>query len=271
MLASPAAPSNPFFAHGPGRRGTVALVVLADGRDRHRVAGAHLRRLLPHASGHALGYFPRVTVTHTSKEAEGRSTSRRSTGASPSRASRWSWGSRSPSRLAAAYGIAVTGTMVITSLIYFEVTRCTWRWSLWKSRAAPGALSVVRRALLRRQPVQVRRRRICPGPRRRRAHVRDDHLEPRATISTASARRHCPSVRRLPGGLPAKLAARIPGAGIFLTGRLTGVPLSLVHYVVVSTSLPEAVVLLDDSIVNTCHTRPRTRCASNRSGPASSG
>jgi KUP system potassium uptake protein len=34
---------------------------------------------------------------------------------------------------AAAYGIAVTGTMGITSNVYFVVTRQTWGWSLAKS------------------------------------------------------------------------------------------------------------------------------------------
>ncbi|OGQ99899.1 MAG: potassium transporter Kup [Deltaproteobacteria bacterium RIFOXYD12_FULL_50_9] len=35
-------------------------------------------------------------------------------------------------RLAAAYGIAVTATMAITSIIYFAVVRQRWRWPLWK-------------------------------------------------------------------------------------------------------------------------------------------
>lgn len=36
-------------------------------------------------------------------------------------------------RLAAAYGIAVTATMAITSFMYFQVTRLKWQWPLWKS------------------------------------------------------------------------------------------------------------------------------------------
>jgi KUP system potassium uptake protein len=37
------------------------------------------------------------------------------------------------SRLAAAYGFAVTGTMTITSLLYFQITRYKWNWPLWQS------------------------------------------------------------------------------------------------------------------------------------------
>ena len=33
--------------------------------------------------------------------------------------------------LGAAYGIAVTGTMAITSLLFYVVARGRWNWSLW--------------------------------------------------------------------------------------------------------------------------------------------
>jgi len=39
------------------------------------------------------------------------------------------------SRLAAAYGFAVTATMTITSIMYFQVTRIKWQWPLWQSVA----------------------------------------------------------------------------------------------------------------------------------------
>ncbi len=51
-------------------------------------------------------------------------------------------GFRTSSALAAAYGIAVTTTMVITSLIFYVVTRVKWGWS------APKALLVVTPLLL---------------------------------------------------------------------------------------------------------------------------
>jgi KUP system potassium uptake protein len=42
---------------------------------------------------------------------------------------------RASDKLAAAYGIAVTGTMGITSIVYYIVTRQTWGWS--RKRALP--------------------------------------------------------------------------------------------------------------------------------------
>ncbi|NLX19070.1 MAG: potassium transporter Kup [Desulfobulbus sp.] len=38
------------------------------------------------------------------------------------------------SRLAAAYGFAVTASMTITSLMYYQVTRFKWNWPLWHCR-----------------------------------------------------------------------------------------------------------------------------------------
>jgi KUP system potassium uptake protein len=80
-----------------------------------------------------LGYFPRVTVNHTSREAEGQIY-----------VPLLNWGLlvaciglvvgfKESARLASAYGIAVSGTMAITSVVFFDVTRKTWKWPLAKS------------------------------------------------------------------------------------------------------------------------------------------
>ncbi len=55
---------------------------------------------------------------------------------------------RSSSSLAAAYGIAVTGTMVITTLLAFEVSRSLWKWPLWKSLSIFGVFLVIDFAFL---------------------------------------------------------------------------------------------------------------------------
>ena len=67
------------------------MVGARDGRDRHRVAGAHLRRVLAHAAGGAARLLPaRHHRAHVGSEAEGRSTSREVNCAADGRAaSRW--------------------------------------------------------------------------------------------------------------------------------------------------------------------------------------
>ena len=77
-----------------------------------------------------LGFFPRVAMVHTSGSSEGQIY-----------VPEVNWGLLvacvalvvgfgSSSRLAAAYGIAVTGTMSITSILFFAVAKNRWRWSL---------------------------------------------------------------------------------------------------------------------------------------------
>jgi len=82
-----------------------------------------------------LGFFPRVSIVHTSGTSEGQIY-----------VPEVNWGLLtacvalvvsfgSSSRLAAAYGIAVTGTMSITSILFFSVARRRWKWGLLKSSA----------------------------------------------------------------------------------------------------------------------------------------
>src|SRR5688572_28291475 len=77
-----------------------------------------------------LGYCPRAQIEHTSAEERGQIYVP---------AVNWILmvcciglvlGFGSSSRLAAAYGVAVTATMVATSVLFYAVARERWRWSL---------------------------------------------------------------------------------------------------------------------------------------------
>ena len=50
---------------------------------------------------------------------------------------------RSSSALAAAYGIAVTGTMSITTIVYYVVATRTWGWPVWKALPLAAAFLAV--------------------------------------------------------------------------------------------------------------------------------
>jgi KUP system potassium uptake protein len=135
VLHRPEAAASPFFALAPPGVATYLLVLLATAAtviaSQALISGAFsLTR-----QAVQLGYFPRVTVAHTSRETEGQIY-----------VPEINWilmlgclalvlEFRASSRLAAAYGIAVSGTMVMTSLLFFLVTRVTWGWPL--RRALP--------------------------------------------------------------------------------------------------------------------------------------
>ena len=86
---------------------------------------------------------------------------------------------RSSSALASAYGIAVTGTMVVTGMMAFVVIWRMWRWPLYGRRGADRAVPADRPDLSRRQHAQGRRRRLGAAGARRRADGGDVHLAAR--------------------------------------------------------------------------------------------
>ncbi len=135
MLHDAKAVDNPFYAMVEPGAQTIALVILATVAtiiaSQALISGAFS---LTHQAVQ-LGYFPRVHVQHTSREAEGQIY-----------VPMINWmlmiacvtlviAFQHSSRLASAYGIAVTGTMGITSVVYYVVARETWGWS--RAKALP--------------------------------------------------------------------------------------------------------------------------------------
>jgi KUP system potassium uptake protein len=133
VLADPAALANPFFALVPVGIWTYALVALSALAtiiaSQALITGVFS---LTHQAIQ-LGLFPRVEIRHTSVHAEGQIY-----------VPAINWGLaiacsllvvffQESSRLAAAYGIAVSGTMAITSVAFYLVTRRAWRWPRWKA------------------------------------------------------------------------------------------------------------------------------------------
>jgi KUP system potassium uptake protein len=134
LLESPAAVKNPFYAMVPAGwlypmvgLATVATVVASQAL----ISGAFsLTR-----QAVQLGYLPRVTVIHTSGKTEGQiyipEVNRLLMVACVALVISF----RASSNLAAAYGVAVTGTMAITSVLSYWVARDRWGWSLLRAGA----------------------------------------------------------------------------------------------------------------------------------------
>ncbi len=80
-----------------------------------------------------LGYCPRIHIVNTSAETKGQIYLPGVNNAMMVACIGLVLAFKSSSGLAGAYGIAVTATMGITSLIYFYVVHTLWRWSYWKT------------------------------------------------------------------------------------------------------------------------------------------
>ena len=133
ILQNSGAAGAPFFSMvtHPGAR--VALVILATAATVIASQGLISAVFSLTHQAMRLGYFPRVLVAHTSKEMEGQIYVP---------AVNWALAIacltlvlifRESARLAAAFGLAVSGTMGLTSVILHSVCRNTWKWPAWKS------------------------------------------------------------------------------------------------------------------------------------------
>jgi KUP system potassium uptake protein len=133
LLAHPDASSSPFFAMVPRGPATYALVVLATAAtviaSQALISGAYsLTR-----QAVQLGFLPRVRVEHTSHETEGQIYVPQINWALCIACVLLVLSFKESSKLAAAYGIAVTGTMGITSVVFYVVARQRWGWSTAKA------------------------------------------------------------------------------------------------------------------------------------------
>ena len=132
ILDDPSAVSNPFFLLAPSWA-TLPLVAARHGGHGHRVAGGHLRRLLGVAPGRAARGCCPGSRCGTPPGEEG--------GQIYVPVINWilfvgvlvlTAAFRSSSRLAAAYGLAVTGTLLLTSALFLLLARHVWRVQTWK-------------------------------------------------------------------------------------------------------------------------------------------
>ena len=85
-----------------------------------------------------LGFAPRMPIIHTSDKAKGQIYMPTVNWAVMIACLTLVLVFKESTRLAAAYGFAVTATMTITSIMYFHVTRFRWNWPIWQSVALLG-------------------------------------------------------------------------------------------------------------------------------------
>ncbi len=142
LLNNPEAISNPFYLLAP-KWALLPMVILATMAtviaSQALISGVFsiTRQAIQ------LGFCPRISIVHTSSQEIGQIYVP---------AVNWAlfvgviWlvlTFKTSSNLAAAYGIAVTATMVITTILAYEVARQKWNWSLLKASGIFGAFLIM--------------------------------------------------------------------------------------------------------------------------------
>ncbi len=244
ILSHPLSTENPFFAMAPPGFARAALtgvsIVAAIIASQALISGAYslTRQAIQ------LGYFPRLKISHTNAELHGQIyvpfvNTLLTLGCILTAVS---FGSSS--KLASAYGIAVTGTMAITTIAFFIVARHNWRWTLLRA-GVPCALFLLMDAAF-----------FLSNARK----LADGGWFPLAIAAAVLAIMHTwktgrDAVFRLVYGgnvTESELTAiansprvtRVSGAAVFMVGSSDGTPIALLHHLKANRSLQKIVVLL---------------------------
>ncbi|HWA11302.1 MAG TPA: KUP/HAK/KT family potassium transporter [Opitutaceae bacterium] len=243
LLAHPGASENPFFALAPpglGRALLTALSILAAiVASQALISGSYslTRQAIQ------LGYFPRLKVSHTNPDQPGQIYL-------PLVNTVLGLGCiltvalfGSTDRLAAAYGIAVTGTMAITTIAYFCVTR-RLRWPLALTLPVCAIFLFVDLAFL-----GANARKISEGGwfplaigavvfaimhtwNTGRREIFHRLYQQRVTDTELFGIIHSPHLKR------------VPGVAVFMVSSPKGPPIALLHHVKANRCLHRTVVLL---------------------------
>jgi KUP system potassium uptake protein len=132
LLREPDLAFAPFFQMAP-QWATLPLVLLATSAtviaSQALITGTYSLTL----SAVQLGYLPRLSIRHTSEHARGQIYIPLVNWTLMLACLALVFAFRTSSNLAAAYGVAVTMTMLITTILFYFVARHLWNWPLWKA------------------------------------------------------------------------------------------------------------------------------------------
>jgi KUP system potassium uptake protein len=206
-----------------------------------------------------LGYVPRVQIEHTSARERGQIYIPQVNWALMIACIALVLGFRTTTSVAAAYGVAVTATMVITTLLLFRVERERWKWPLWASALFTGVFLAIDLAFFGANIVKIPAGGWFP-------------LVVGAFVftlmSTWKTGRRILAERLSAGTLPIELfladvAARpphrVPGTAVFMYGNPNGTPPALLHSLKHYKVLHERTVFLSVSTEEVPHLQPEER------------
>ncbi|MCA9551876.1 MAG: potassium transporter Kup [Myxococcales bacterium] len=228
LLDPPAGVTSPFFAMVP-KAILVPTVVLATFAtivaSQAVISGAFSLTL----QAIQLGYLPRMQITHTSSEEFGQIYLPLVNWILLGATIFLTVAFGSSSHLAAAYGMAVTTTMVITTLLLFFVMRDRWRWALWACFGVTVPLLTVDIAFLGANVLKIKDGGWFPLAiglgmlavmstwRQGRAYLTERIASPEVTFEDLFTR------------FEEQPPLRVPGTEIHLFGRTKGVPPTLLR------------------------------------------
>ena len=243
-IRHPLSEQNPFFQLAPAGPIQFSLVVLsifaAIIASQALISGTFslTRQAIQ------LGYFPRLKILHTNAAHEGQIYLPLINWALAIGSIWVVVGFKSSDALAAAYGIAVTGTMAVTTFAFYRVIRGRWQWTLFKSLGLCGIFLVVDMSLLGANVHKFEDGGWLPVSMA---------FAVLAIMHTWKSGRNEIQEKVYGGAIndlelsqvaKSKNIVRVPGSAVFMVATSKGTPLALLHHLKANKCLQQTVVLL---------------------------
>jgi KUP system potassium uptake protein len=191
-----------------------------------------------------LGFSPRLTIVHTSEEEYGQIYVPEVNKALMIGTLLIVLGFQSSSALGAAYGIAVTGTMSITTLLFAVIARTRWRWPLWRVVALAAFFFAFDVAFLGANALKIARGGWVPLVIAVAILALMTTWKTGREILGGIMRRASLPLDLLLDEIGHRPPPRVPGTAVFLTSDPAGAPVVLLHHLKHNKTLHEQVVLL---------------------------
>ncbi len=191
-----------------------------------------------------LGYSPRMQIIHTSKSEAGQIFIPEINKALVVGCLLLVLAFKSSSALSAAYGIAVTGTMAITTLLFAVVARTRWHWSLLHVGVITAAFLFVDLSFLLANAVKIEHGGWVPIVIAGGVYtLMSTWKRGRTALNEIQAKGALPLDTFL-GSIVKNPPVRVRGTAVFMTSSPDGVPVVLLHHLKHNKMLHETVVLL---------------------------
>ena len=243
LLASPQAAESPFYLLAPpwALYPLVALSTAAAVIASQAVISGSFSLTMQAVQ---LGYAPRLTIQHTSPKERGQIYMPQVNFILMVATIGLVLFFRSSSNLAAAYGVAVTTTMVITTVLFYIVAREVWAWPRWAVGLFCLAFLSVELGFFGASMVKVAQGGWFPLLVAAGVFTLMTTWKRGRTILAVRLRQHTVDVGGFLSdeGLPG--LTRVPGVAVFLTGNSEGVPPALLHNIKHNRVLHERIVFL---------------------------
>jgi KUP system potassium uptake protein len=191
-----------------------------------------------------LGYSPRVTIIHTSKREVGQIYIPEVNTGLMIGCLLVVFYFKSSTALGAAYGIAVTGTFLMTTCLLYVVARTWWGWSKLRTLSLVGPFLIIDGAFFAANFIKIHQGGWVPLTIAFLIFILMTTWNRGRDIVQDLLRRGMLPIDLLLADLESRKTVRVPGMAVFMTREPEGAPVVLLHHLKHNKVLHEQVVLL---------------------------